>query len=133
MKIQTFSVVVGGSACNAKCPYCVSKETKRMHNNEITLRVGFENKGASTRIDITTRLGQTLEALLIQSYQKIFQRDHTKELRKLLGKRNDYTHVILPKDTTPEEDFGRPNSYPLTPWKGMDLNTLKWLTPLLFL
>lgn len=27
MKIQTFSVVVGGSACNATCPYCVSKLT----------------------------------------------------------------------------------------------------------
>ncbi len=27
MKIQTFSVVVGGSGCNAKCPYCVSKLT----------------------------------------------------------------------------------------------------------
>ena len=27
MKIQTFSVVVGGDACNATCPYCVSKLT----------------------------------------------------------------------------------------------------------
>lgn len=27
MRIQTFSVVVGGSACNGKCPYCVSKLT----------------------------------------------------------------------------------------------------------
>jgi molybdenum cofactor biosynthesis enzyme MoaA len=27
VKIQTLSIVVGGSACNAKCPYCVSKLT----------------------------------------------------------------------------------------------------------
>jgi molybdenum cofactor biosynthesis enzyme MoaA len=27
MKIQTMSIVVGGSACNAKCPYCVSRTT----------------------------------------------------------------------------------------------------------
>lgn len=27
MKIQTFSVVVGGKKCNASCPYCVSKMT----------------------------------------------------------------------------------------------------------
>lgn len=27
MKIQTLSIVVGGSACNATCPYCVSKLT----------------------------------------------------------------------------------------------------------
>ena len=28
MKIQTFSIVVGGRKCNASCPYCVSKMTK---------------------------------------------------------------------------------------------------------
>ncbi len=28
MKIQTFSVVVGGRKCNATCPYCVSKMTQ---------------------------------------------------------------------------------------------------------
>lgn len=27
MKIQTFSIVVGTSACNAHCPYCISKMT----------------------------------------------------------------------------------------------------------
>lgn len=27
MKIQTFSIVVGGKKCNANCPYCVSKMT----------------------------------------------------------------------------------------------------------
>lgn len=27
MKIQTFSIVVGGSACNARCPYCCSRMT----------------------------------------------------------------------------------------------------------
>lgn len=27
MKIQTFSIVTGGSACNARCPFCISKMT----------------------------------------------------------------------------------------------------------
>jgi len=27
MKIQTYSIVIGGRACNASCPYCVSKMT----------------------------------------------------------------------------------------------------------
>lgn len=27
MKIQTFSIIAGSEACNAKCPYCVSKMT----------------------------------------------------------------------------------------------------------
>lgn len=39
MKIQTFSIVVGGSKCNAKCPYCVSKLTgKEGLCEEINLR-----------------------------------------------------------------------------------------------
>ena len=27
MKIQTMSIVVGGDACNAKCPFCIAKMT----------------------------------------------------------------------------------------------------------
>ncbi|MDO8598925.1 MAG: hypothetical protein Q7S02_02355, partial [bacterium] len=27
MKIQTFSIVVGTRACNARCPFCVSRMT----------------------------------------------------------------------------------------------------------
>ncbi|MCK9556169.1 radical SAM protein [Candidatus Pacearchaeota archaeon] len=30
MKFQTFSVVVGNNACNASCPYCVSKNTAQV-------------------------------------------------------------------------------------------------------
>lgn len=29
MKIQIFSIVVGGKKCNASCPYCVSKMTEQ--------------------------------------------------------------------------------------------------------
>lgn len=37
MKIQTFSIVVGGKKCNATCPYCVSKMTKGMDNCNVSL------------------------------------------------------------------------------------------------
>jgi MoaA/NifB/PqqE/SkfB family radical SAM enzyme len=30
MRIQTFSIIVGGSACNARCPFCVSRMTGEM-------------------------------------------------------------------------------------------------------
>jgi molybdenum cofactor biosynthesis enzyme MoaA len=36
MKIQTFSIVVGGKKCNAKCPYCVSKMTKGVEHIDIS-------------------------------------------------------------------------------------------------
>lgn len=31
MKIQTFSIVAGSEACNARCPFCVSKMTESHH------------------------------------------------------------------------------------------------------
>jgi len=46
MKIQTLSVVVGGSACNAKCPYCVSKLTgctKGIKNGQKPMEINKRN------------------------------------------------------------------------------------------
>jgi molybdenum cofactor biosynthesis enzyme MoaA len=43
MKIQTMSVVVGGSACNAKCPYCVSKTTGFDHVTKSEPQINFRN------------------------------------------------------------------------------------------
>jgi MoaA/NifB/PqqE/SkfB family radical SAM enzyme len=34
MRIQTFSIIVGGSACNARCPFCVSRMTGKMEDVE---------------------------------------------------------------------------------------------------
>jgi molybdenum cofactor biosynthesis enzyme MoaA len=36
MKISTFTVIVGGTACNARCPYCVSKMTPDCGVNKVT-------------------------------------------------------------------------------------------------
>lgn len=43
MKIQTMSVVVGGSACNAKCAYCVSKTTGFDHVTKNEPKINFRN------------------------------------------------------------------------------------------
>ncbi|MBR9705601.1 radical SAM protein [Candidatus Pacearchaeota archaeon] len=54
MKIQTFTVIVGSAACNARCPYCISKMTgiKEMgyklpevnwHNFDKACRLSKEN------------------------------------------------------------------------------------------
>jgi len=40
MKIQTFSVVVGGKKCNAHCPYCVSKMTGK---DDCTEKINIRN------------------------------------------------------------------------------------------
>lgn len=44
MKIQTFSVVVGGKKCNASCPYCVSKMTKHTGLDELEIQNEIPNR-----------------------------------------------------------------------------------------
>ena len=34
MRFGTFSILVGDSSCNAKCPYCVSKVTPQLNVNK---------------------------------------------------------------------------------------------------
>jgi molybdenum cofactor biosynthesis enzyme MoaA len=43
MKIQTFSIVVGGNKCNATCPYCVSKMTGETTCSDKLEEVNFRN------------------------------------------------------------------------------------------
>jgi MoaA/NifB/PqqE/SkfB family radical SAM enzyme len=60
MKIQTFSVVVGTNACDAKCPFCVSKQTgyeELPKNRDINIR----NLWKAIRL---AKLGGTTTALL---------------------------------------------------------------------
>jgi len=43
MKISTMSVVVGTRACNASCPFCVSKMTPRMAELPATTDIPVRN------------------------------------------------------------------------------------------
>lgn len=77
MKIQTFSVVVGSKACNATCPFCVSKatgddgmidqpENVNWHNFKIACRCA-KNSMASTVL-LTGKGEPTLYPDLISDY-----------------------------------------------------------------
>lgn len=74
MKIQTMSIVCGTAACNAHCPFCVSKMTPdaklskdvNWHNFEIACRLA-EKSGATTCL-ITGKGEPTLYPDLIASY-----------------------------------------------------------------
>lgn len=77
MKIQTFSIVVGGKKCNATCPYCVSKMTGQ---EDCTEEINFRNfhkacqfakqSGVSTVL-LTGKGEPTLYPALITIYLKI--------------------------------------------------------------
>ena len=48
MKTHTFSVVVGTNACNANCPFCVSKMTGRMPSQNVA--INFSRFATACRI-----------------------------------------------------------------------------------
>lgn len=50
MEILTYSVVVGSTACNAKCPWCVSKTTPPHELKPNTINWTLLNKGAQLAI-----------------------------------------------------------------------------------
>ncbi len=50
MKIQTFSVLVGSKACNARCPYCVSKMTPAQGIGLIKPEVNWRNFKVGCRL-----------------------------------------------------------------------------------
>ena len=74
MKIQTLSVVVGTSACNAKCPFCVSKTTP---SAGLSTKVNWRNFkkacrlaqiGGATTVLLTGKGEPTLQPQLINDY-----------------------------------------------------------------
>lgn len=49
MKIQTFSLLAGSTACNAFCPYCVAKMTPKHGINQKLSEVNLRNLGIACR------------------------------------------------------------------------------------
>lgn len=93
--------------------------------SDVKLRIAFENKGSTSSINLNASLSRTLHQFQKEGYAKLLQRDG--HLRDLIGDLVHYTHVILPRDIPVNEDFPfkeffePPNSYPITPWKDMQL------------
>ena len=76
MKIQTFSIVVGTSACNAKCPFCVSKMTHAVetlnhsdaHWRNFDIAVNLAKTAGATTAMLTGKGEPTLYPDLITKY-----------------------------------------------------------------
>lgn len=77
MRIQTMSVVVGNKACNAKCPFCISKitpeqgilvpdENVNWRNFDIACRLA--NRSGVTTVLLTGKGEPTLHPSLIYTY-----------------------------------------------------------------
>lgn len=81
MKIQTFSIVVGTRACNAKCPFCVSRMTgfgelpKSPGINKRNLRkaVAAAKLGGTTTVLLTGKGEPTLYPREITDYLRLIE------------------------------------------------------------
>lgn len=82
MKIQTFSIICGTSACDAKCPYCVSKMTPDCGVNAKSPEINWRNfriacdlaqKAGVTTAMLTGKGEPTLWPELVESYLKELQ------------------------------------------------------------
>jgi len=50
MKFKTFSIIAGNAACNARCPYCVSKMTPRQGINLEEAKINWRNFEIGARL-----------------------------------------------------------------------------------
>lgn len=81
MKIQTFSIVAGTRACDANCPFCVSKmtgfetlpKTKTIHRLNFEKAVNFAIRGDCSTCLITGKGEPTLYPDEIEKYLKMMR------------------------------------------------------------
>lgn len=83
IKPFTLSVVVGGSACNARCPFCISKMTVA---NGVELKAAPMNwKNWDATMDICRRAGVTTALITSKGEPTLFPVHMEQTLEKLAG------------------------------------------------
>lgn len=121
MKIQTFSVVAGTKACQAKCPFCVSKMTGFA---ELPPRSEFNSKlfGKAARL---AQIGRCTDVLITGKGEPTLYPDEISDwLRRLEPWRFPYTAI-----QTNALDMGRLAAGETPDAKGFTVSTLKdWWT-----
>jgi molybdenum cofactor biosynthesis enzyme MoaA len=78
MKVQTFSVVIGTKACNASCPFCISKQTGFFGT---PIKVNWRNFAIACKL---AQKGETTTVLLTGKGEPTLYPDHVTETLKAL-------------------------------------------------
>ncbi|OGJ17881.1 hypothetical protein A3K73_08055 [Candidatus Pacearchaeota archaeon RBG_13_36_9] len=81
MKIQTFSIIAGTTACNASCPYCISKMTPKQGINLERLGVNWRNFEKACRLAQIS--GVTTVLITGKGEPTLYPRQITEFLEKL--------------------------------------------------
>jgi molybdenum cofactor biosynthesis enzyme MoaA len=130
VKIQTFSIVIGTKACNAKCPFCVSRMTgfdpvigKVAEINEINFEKAcrLAEIGGTTTVLMTGKGEPTLYPREITAYLSLLQR-----------RKNAFPFIEIQTNAIELGRIARkePSKVPgfsssdVTQWREMGLNTI---------
>jgi pyruvate-formate lyase-activating enzyme len=81
MKIQTFSILAGSEACNARCPFCISKMTPPVGGDLREPDVNWRNFGVACRL--AERCGVTTAMLTGKGEPTLFPEQITRYLEAL--------------------------------------------------
>ena len=126
MKIQTFSIVVGGNKCNACCPYCVSKMTGKVESCEKLEEINIRNLHKACQF---AELSGVSTVLLTGKGEPLLYPKHIAKYLKVLS---EYNFPFIELQTNGIE---LPNIQPyLKGWYNLGLTTISlscvhWATP----
>ncbi len=129
MSIQTFSIVVGTKACNARCPFCVSKQTgfdqvacgreRRINYANLETACAMCGTGTPTTLLMTGKGEPTLYPDEIKSYLEFFR---NRPFAPIELQTNGLEIGRIARDGDCRTDGL--DSMTLDTWRGMGLNTI---------
>ncbi|MDO8622757.1 MAG: radical SAM protein [archaeon] len=120
MKIQTFTIVAGTAACNAKCPYCVSKMTPHQG-------VGFEKPKVNwINFDKACRLAQVNNVSTVLITGKGEPTLYPEQITEFLEKIKKFQFPLIEIQTNAiafGKEYEKYEKY-LKKWRILGLNTI---------
>lgn len=116
MRIQTFSVVVGTRACNASCPFCISKQTGLFGT---PIKVNWRNFHVACRL---AQKAETTTVLLTGKGEPTLYPEHITDTLVALQK---YDFPLIEMQTNGMAmASGRVNDFTLRAWYDLGLTTI---------
>ena len=120
MKIQTFTIVVGTSACNASCPYCISKMTPKQGIDFKLRPVNWLNFDKACRL---SQVNNVSTVLLTGKGEPLLYPDQITEFLRNMKKFDFPIIEIQTNGLVFGSDWKKYEPY-LKEWRDLGLNTI---------
>ncbi len=120
MKIQTFTIVAGTAACNAKCPYCISKMTPKQGVNFKQPKVNWGNFEKACRL---SQVNGVSTVLITGKGEPTLYPEQLTEFLKHMKKFNFPLIELQTNALVFGKQFQKYKPY-LKKWKELGLNTM---------